>query len=65
MCLGRNQEEILKLHALGRRARRKSNTLQLPKHERHRVPQLHSCQVDTDTRPSSGSEGVEGSLCGW
>jgi hypothetical protein len=49
MRLGRNQEEILKLHALGRRARRELDPLHLPKHERHRVPQLHACQVNTDT----------------
>ena len=48
MRLGRNQEEILKLHALGRSACRKLDPLQFPEHERHRVPQLHACQVNTD-----------------
>ena len=65
MRLRRNQEEILKLHALGRRARCKLNSLHLPEHECHRVPELHACQVNTDTRPSSGSEGVKVSLRGW
>lgn len=64
MRFRRDQEEILKLHALGRRACRKLNPLHLPEHESHRVSQLHACQVDADARPSSGAEGVKRGLCG-
>ena len=62
MCLGRNQEEVLELHALGCRARCKFDALQLPEHERYCVPQLHTCKVNTDTGSCTSAEGVEGGL---
>lgn len=46
--LRRNQEEVFKLHALGRRARCEFDPLHLPEHKRHDVPQLHASEVDTN-----------------
>lgn len=49
MRLGRYQEEILKLHTFGRSARRKLDTLHLPEHKGHRIPQFHAREMDSDT----------------
>lgn len=57
--LWRNQEEILKLHALGCSARCKLNALHLPEHERHSIPELHTSKMDTDARSCAGTERME------
>jgi hypothetical protein len=60
-----NQEEVLKLHALGRSARSKLDTLTLSVKESNGITKLHASKVDTNTRPCSCAEGMEGSLgCG-
>jgi len=48
MRLWRNQEEVLKLHALGRRTRCKLDSHHLSEHEGYCIPQLHACKMDTD-----------------
>jgi hypothetical protein len=59
MRFRRNQEEIFKLHALGRRALRQSNALALSKKEPNRVPQLHAREMNTNARPRARAEGME------
>jgi hypothetical protein len=48
MRFRRDQEEVLKLHALRCGARCKLNALHLPEHERHSVSKLHASKMDTD-----------------
>lgn len=48
MRLRRNEEEVLELHALGRSARCKLDSLHLPEHERHGVPELHASKMDAN-----------------
>ena len=48
MSLRRNQKEVLKLHALRRRALRQPNTPVLSKEESNRISQLHASKMNTD-----------------
>lgn len=48
VCLWRNQEEILELHALGCSTWRKLNAFHLPEHERHGVSKLHASKMDAN-----------------
>lgn len=48
MRLWRNQEEILKLHTLRRRTRRKLDALHLPEHERYCISQLHARKMNAN-----------------
>lgn len=63
MRLRRNQEEVLKLHALGCCARGELDASHLPEREGYCVPQLHAREVDTDAGSCASAEGVEGRLC--
>lgn len=65
MRLRRDQKEILKLHTLGRRARRKPDTLALPEHEGYCISQLHACKMNANARPRTSTKGVESSLGSW
>lgn len=64
MRLRRDQEEILELHTLWCCARRKFNTPHFPEHESHCVPQLHTRQMDADTRSCASAKGMESSFSG-
>jgi hypothetical protein len=59
MRLRCNQEEVLKLHTLRRRALRQANTLTFSEEERNCVPQLHARQMDANARPCAHTEGME------
>lgn len=43
-----NQEEILKLHTLGRRTLRELYALHLSEHECNCIPQLHACKMNAN-----------------
>jgi hypothetical protein len=64
MRLRCNQEEILELHALGRRTQSQSNAPAVSEEERNRIPQLHAREMNANARPRTYAEGMERSLCG-
>lgn len=65
MILGRNQEEILKLHALRRHTLTELDTPAFPKEESDCVPQLHACKMDAETGAGTGAKGVESGFGVW
>lgn len=63
--LRRNQEEVLKLHGVGRRPGTKLDTLALTEEDSSSIAELHFCKMDADARPGTNTEGVESSSCVW
>jgi hypothetical protein len=59
MRLWCNQKEVLKLHAFRRCASGQSDPSALPEEERDRVSQLHTREMNTDTRARSRAKRVE------
>ena len=62
MPLRRDQEEILKLHGVGRCPRTQLHALALAEEESSGITKLHLRKVDTDAGPGAHAEGVEGCL---
>jgi hypothetical protein len=64
MCFRCDEEEVLKFHALWRRALRQPDALALSEKECNSITQFHTCEMNSDTRSGADTEGVECRFCG-
>ena len=58
-----NQEEILKLHRLGRRPLCQPHALAFAEEECNRISYLHAGEMDSNARTCAHAERMEGCLC--